>query len=564
MSTQAHAVRGRLVPAPSPWILGPGRDLLLFIATPAVILPITLLLLLRVESKAIQYFVLAFGSLGHNLPGMLRAYGDRALFRRFRTRFVVAPIGLGALAFVLTLQHASTLVVIALLWSIWHALMQVYGFARIYDGKVGAVEPKDARLDLALCVTWFTGAVLFSDPRVFQLQALFAEFGVGPLGAVGLLVVRRVMVVLLVLVTVAYVGRQVERTRSGAPQSRKNLLFLSAIGFYWYVNAATSDVLLGLIMYEVFHDVQYLAIVWLFNQRRAATDPGAGAFTRFVFKRSWGMLGVYIGLVLAYGGLLPLSRQFEASPTVTAAFAAFVTASALLHYYYDGFIWKVRERTTRENLGLAAGEGGNEPMVSRHALKWAALFVPAALLWAGEDKARAQSTAVAEVLVDATPGVADAHTRLAEAALREARPAVAAAALRRAAELGSDAEGLGADLDRALFDAALAALAQDDEARAEAHLRELAARQPALVSQLSNTLLERRNAGDFAGAIALGRAALLIAPDHPQTRLNLALAYRDSGRPDLALPHAERGAALLGNDTRAQQLVEQLRARCAE
>jgi len=29
-----------------------------------------------------------------------------------------------------------------------------------------------------------------------------------------------------------------------------------------------------------------------------------------------------------------------------------VTASTLLHFYYDGFIWKVRERSTRSLAGL--------------------------------------------------------------------------------------------------------------------------------------------------------------------------------------------------------------------
>jgi len=30
--------------------------------------------------------------MGHHLPGMIRAYGDRALFQRFKYRFIFAPI----------------------------------------------------------------------------------------------------------------------------------------------------------------------------------------------------------------------------------------------------------------------------------------------------------------------------------------------------------------------------------------------------------------------------------------------------------------------------------------
>ena len=38
------------------------------------------------------------------------------------------------------------------------------------------------------------------------------------------------------------------------------------------------------VLFEIFHDVQYLAIVWLFNRKRVDTDPQVGGFTRFVFR----------------------------------------------------------------------------------------------------------------------------------------------------------------------------------------------------------------------------------------------------------------------------------------
>src|SRR5262245_18871441 len=88
---------------PSPWILGRMQDLLVFIATPVMIVVAAIGLSAGIASKDVQYLVAAFGAMGHNLPGLLRAYGDRALFRRFRTRFVVAPILIGGacLAFAL-------------------------------------------------------------------------------------------------------------------------------------------------------------------------------------------------------------------------------------------------------------------------------------------------------------------------------------------------------------------------------------------------------------------------------------------------------------------------------
>src|SRR4051812_15298985 len=78
----------------SPWILNRWRDLLLFVGTPALLIPVFAAAQTRWSAQDIFLFVGAFGAMGHHLPGMIRAYGDRALFQRFRTRFIVAPVAL--------------------------------------------------------------------------------------------------------------------------------------------------------------------------------------------------------------------------------------------------------------------------------------------------------------------------------------------------------------------------------------------------------------------------------------------------------------------------------------
>jgi tetratricopeptide (TPR) repeat protein len=110
---------------------------------------------------------------------------------------------------------------------------------------------------------------------------------------------------------------------------------------------------------------------------------------RFVFRRSGALVGVYIGLVLAYGGL-SLSKSYVGIDAVKNILTGIVTASALLHFYYDGFIWKVREKSTRQSLGIAGGTadlslGGFLPGWALHGAKWVAVFViPLGLLWYAE------------------------------------------------------------------------------------------------------------------------------------------------------------------------------------
>src|SRR3954468_12048159 len=83
------------VPAKAPtnlWILSSWRDLILYVGTPLLLVPLFALAQARWSAQDIYVFVAAFGAMGHHLPGMIRAYGDRSLFERFRWRFIIAPI----------------------------------------------------------------------------------------------------------------------------------------------------------------------------------------------------------------------------------------------------------------------------------------------------------------------------------------------------------------------------------------------------------------------------------------------------------------------------------------
>ena len=102
------------------------------------------------------------------------------------------------------------------------------------------------------------------------------------------------------------------------------------------------------------------------------------------------MIGVYVGLVLAYGSIGFMTSNASSSNWIRHALLGLVTASALLHFYYDGFIWKVRETQTRSMLGID-GTGSSSASRSRawplwfvHGLRWAALIIPFGALCAAQ------------------------------------------------------------------------------------------------------------------------------------------------------------------------------------
>ena len=371
-----------MAPKSSPWILDRWRDLVLFVATPVLLIPIFTVAQARWSAQDIFLFVGAFGAMGHHLPGMIRAYGDRALFDRFKIRFVVAPLAILAVCIWSSLYNIQAVQLVAMAWGIWHGMMQTYGFCRIYDAKASARAASRARVDLALCFAWFSGAVLLSPMRFRTLFELYYESGGPVVTSSAVAAMRTTVVVALGLVTIVFLWRQWSDWRAGQGVSPvKMTLLVSSIAFWWYCNNGVQNILVGIALFEVFHDVQYLAIVWIYNRARVERDKSIGGFMRFVFRRSGALIGVYVGLVMAYGAI-GFTQSAITAEWIRHGLIGVVTASALLHFYYDGFIWKVRETQTRSMLGIE-GTGAAAlasprlwPGWVRHGLRWAALVIP--------------------------------------------------------------------------------------------------------------------------------------------------------------------------------------------
>src|SRR5438876_3556326 len=325
----APAAAGR---RPNLWILDGWRDLILYVCTPLVILPIFVVAQARWSAEDIYLFVAAFGAMGHHLPGMIRAYGDPALFQRFKWRFIFAPIFLVVVCTIFFLWDLKGIVVIAFIWGVWHGMMQTYGFCRIYDAKVGSFAALTRRLDFALCGIWFATAVLLSPQRMTDTLDSYYSAG-GPFIPPGLLrVAEQGLLTLAIAVAGLFLANFIWLwIRGKRPSPVKLVLLITSISFWWYCNNIVASVLVGVALFEVFHDVQYLSLVWIYNRKRVESDSSISGFMRFVFRRSGALVGVYIGLVLAYGGL-SLSKSYVGIHAVKNILTGVVTSSALRHF----------------------------------------------------------------------------------------------------------------------------------------------------------------------------------------------------------------------------------------
>src|SRR6059058_74025 len=372
---------------PKLWILNSWRDLILYVGTPLLLIPAFALAQAKWSPKDIYLFVAAFGAMGHHLPGMIRAYGDRALFERFKWRFIFAPLFLLVTCVAFFWWDLKGILLIVFFWGVWHGLMQTYGFCRIYDAKTGTFDTLTRRLDFAMCLIWFATAVVLSPYRLSDTLDTYYMCG-GPFIPPSVVNLgQNIILGAAIFVSVLFAAHFIRTWIAGhRPNPVKLGLLVTSIAFWWYCNNLVSNILVGIALFEVFHDVQYLSLVWIYNRNRVEKDQNIGGFMRFIFRRSGSLVGLYLGLIFAYGSLAYFNSQLQIE-TIKRVLTGVVSASTLLHFYYDGFIWKVRESSTRQALGLSGGTAevslsGFLPSWALHGLKWAAVFVlPLSALW---------------------------------------------------------------------------------------------------------------------------------------------------------------------------------------
>jgi len=361
------------------WVLDPLQDALFVIGTPLLVLAAALATFAVLGGVAATSLIIVAHivfTVAHHLPTFIRIYGDVDLFKRFKWSFVLAPVvpivfSAAVLGYInyknYPVEYFLYLYIMLVLWDPWHFLRQHYGFMRIYDRHNAAPRRIAARMDLALCVAWFAYIMLASGAWLAGLlQDLNASVnvpllaklpsGTGPL----LIALARDAAI---LTTVAYGAYLFWCRHQGYFISIAKLLLIATTFGVMYVAYTPNEWLLsiapdwtfkvGFAVVGVVHVTQYLAIVWRYN-RTLARQPErarAGWFRKLHGRGGW-IVGIgYVLLCVAYGGVITTERQ---NRWLMSGLLAVGFTSTLLHYYFDGFIWKMRHRQNRENLLLDA------------------------------------------------------------------------------------------------------------------------------------------------------------------------------------------------------------------
>jgi len=334
------------------WVVAPAADWLLIIAAPALVL-----------------------ALAHHLPTFIRVYGDVELFRRFRWRFLLAPViplgfAVGVLVYLARqgypLEYFLYLYILLALWDPWHFLRQHFGFMRIYDRGNAAPQQLASRMDWWLCGAWFLFIMLSSGAWLARLlEDLANSAGMAVLHVLPwhwLPQLTQSLWMAAIGITAAYLAYLAWCRRKGYFISTAKLVLCAATFGAMYLAYAPNHWMqslapawsfpVGFAAIGLVHMTQYLALVWRYNRRLTAQPARArtGWFSRVHARGGWWLAAAYVALCLAYGDFIttPQSNAWLMSTLLVVGFV-----STFLHYYFDGFIWKVRHRQNQENLGGA-------------------------------------------------------------------------------------------------------------------------------------------------------------------------------------------------------------------
>ncbi|MBX3426428.1 MAG: tetratricopeptide repeat protein [Pirellulales bacterium] len=557
-----------------PWIVGPWWDLAYLVVTPLAIVPVVLILVRQwLTPEQVSLAVIAFASLGHHLPGFMRAYGDQELFARFRRRFLLAPPLLlaGALLFTpptvvrnalgISWTHLHGLELILLVWGTWHGLMQTFGFMRIYDIRRGVNDRWTARLDHWLCLAIFVCGVVFSDARVYgvangMMQAGLPEFGPESLAAMRIAVAGASAIVALL-----YVANLIATVRRGDGVNWIKLLLAAMTGwFYWYCGRLSTNLIIGIAMFEIYHAVQYDAIVWIYNRRLLARAGERFGPLGFLFRDRWTTLSLYLAAIAAYSAARLISVDtadyvFRGGPDVHQWLVALFATSTLLHFYYDGFIWKVSERRTQENLvDDPRSIHAFEHLVPglKHAAKWSLLTAAAAWF------------IVAEIRMPQTDEVERDRRRLAalwrlvpdlpELQLVASRARLEDGAAAEAIALAREAVALRPESHEAKGDLAYALMSDRQYAEARPLLAAARAAEPRRWRYATDLGITLAALGEPASAERQLRTGVALAPAELEPRMRLAEFLLAHGQPAAAVEQLE-AASRLGDDDPTTQIV---------
>lgn len=290
----------------------------------------------------------SYGRLG---LGVLLAVGAAALVRALPAH--------AAFPFKLVI---SAVAVFSGAWNVWHVYMQKFGILRMYAAK--SQVPADARppawADRLFVFGWVPLYLVViaevAKPLVAKHYASTKPW-LFPV-ADALIAAKPVLLPLGVAVTVVSIAAWLyhEHRGYGLRNGARLSMALGTTGLSASFLFVAPD--LAYMAYGVSHALEYMVFVWAFQRKRYAAplphDPLLGRLLQHPWLAYAALLGVVggLGFYLDVGDDLGLApKPFVILGTKAGSWLFYWTIwHSMAHFYFDGFLWKMRLPQVRASL----------------------------------------------------------------------------------------------------------------------------------------------------------------------------------------------------------------------
>jgi len=312
----------------------------------------------------------------HRHFGLPYAYLDRHVLKAHRrqlTYFPLVAMGLMLLTPVLVQRSGfaspwgrpfvQVVVFFSLLWNFWHVYMQKFGIMRVYMAKDPApLERKTPGwADKLFLFCWFPLYFSYLGP---EHKALIFKNGpsVKPYTVPIIRFMEEHQALLLVpsaLVAAAGIGIWIWfewRTHGFANRARISCGIgtqLLLTGLFWL------DPVKVYIAFGFSHSIEYMTFVWAFQRRRYDKPLAEPALMEKLLSKPVRFYVFLIGFPAVIGVLSVIWGRtvFVGEPSVRILgltglqwYFYYAVYESLVHFYMDGFLWKIRRPEVRANI----------------------------------------------------------------------------------------------------------------------------------------------------------------------------------------------------------------------
>ncbi len=333
-------------------------DYLYIISSP---LWITFLILYLDKSHSLKYILssnlnlgdvlLELTAVGHLFSVYLRAFNTTYFINRFPIRIIIFPI----ILIYLNLVHPYLGFVITSIgfgWDAYHSSMQTFGFGQILDSRKKIYNEDTRVFDWYINVIVYTGLLGLSANwydyfSIFESVLITNKIIMNPfIDKIKILFQTFCMVSVYLSLILYFIYYIYLKIKHNIFSPHKHVLYLFTFIACYLAFIKTSNFFTSLLIVNAFHALQYWALVAHTENKELKKKYPKLNLTGFILNSTAIVTLIALTSVLIYFKIKfnSFSNQLQSHP-IASIYLAIYSSTAFIHFYFDSFIWSVKEKS---------------------------------------------------------------------------------------------------------------------------------------------------------------------------------------------------------------------------